>query len=99
MRNRVFFAVLAIIFAIPFLLLAPSASAATMEAPFYYCETTLENASACDAQIQGQSSPWKASENLHSAPKFDAGSNYVWYAFRLSPKEPEKKQEAPRRSR
>lgn len=91
MRNRVFFAVLAIIFAIPFLLLAPSASAATMEAPFYYCETTLENASACDAQIQGQSSPWKASENLHSAPKFDAGSNYVWYAFRLSPKEPEKK--------
>ena len=64
-----------------FLLLAPSASAATMEAPFYYCETTLENASACDAQIQGQSSSWKGSENLHCAPKFDAGSNDIWYAF------------------
>lgn len=91
MRNRDFFAIHVIIFVISFLLLVPSAGAATIERPFYYCETTLEHASECDVPVLGQNSPWKEWDSLRFAPKFNSSSNYVLYAFRLEALEPEKK--------
>lgn len=71
-----------------FFLFLPETYAAVIRPPVYYCETRIEAPGICQPEDWEIPSGWKSTVSILHTPRFQADSNYVWYAFPLQDGDP-----------